>query len=474
MGWETDNEGNTVWVPDEAPAAGSLESRPSVPRPWLTSAGTSSPFDLDALSKQSGASVEASDRARLDEYQKSLAAGNTTQAQYDRYKADLEAQYALRGASTAHRTGDSQSLDRTKNYNPLLEAGAKPLPTLPGEVKGSLDYWKRRGIGPSAITSLGAMPAAGTPGAAGQGGVAFYEGQVEQSVLDDLKRRGIPYQIIPKSQGGPAGLNPGWTQDAQGNYSFAGTDAAKAAMFGNDPKAAGAYNFRQPTAPGATGPQFAGAGSPGKQFSDPITSAIEDYAARRAEERAAPSANSGQAQLEQALREISAQFRGGGFTPAEQQVFQTQALDPIEQMRAARKQQVMQQLSQRGIDPNSGVGMSMLADVDRQFDAMRQQTQRGLAAQSAEETTARMQQAIQMLTGLAGTENNRLNESYQYRQLPLQLADRAFNQASSLYNQTGNPMQGLQAAWLKYQNDENKANGLQELLGYLAGMPPQR
>jgi len=298
----------------------------SAPTP-PTSAGTS-PFDLNAMASRTGAPVEAGDAARIKEYQDSMAVGNTTQDQYNRYLQDLEAQYKRRAAPTS-----------------------QPFPT-------------------------------------------------------------------------------------------------------------GA----------STGPQFAGAGSPGKQFSDPITSAIEDYAARRAEERASPTANSGQAALEQALREISAQFRGGGFTPAEQQVFQTQALDPIEQMRTARKQQVLQQLSQRGIDPNSGVGMSMTADVDRQFDAMRQQTQRGLAAQSAEETTARMQQAIQMLTGLAGTENNRLNESYQYRQVPMQLADRAFNQASSLYDRTGNPMQGLQAAWLKYQNDENKGDALQELLGYLAAI----
>lgn len=178
----------------------------------------------------------------------------------------------------------------------------------------------------------------------------------------------------------------------------------------------------------------------GAQFSDPITSWIEQFAQQRAQQRENPSANSGQALLEQALRDISAQFQKGGFTPAEQEVFQTQAIDPLEQLRQARKQQVLQSLSARNITPESGVAIQMLADVDRQFDAQRATTQRGLAAQGAQETQARMMQALQLLSGLAGTENQRLNEAFQYRSVPLNLADRAFNQASSLYNQAGNPL----------------------------------
>lgn len=434
MGWNANGD----WEDDYAPQEPTTVETPSAP------SAPSSPFDLNSLASRTGAPVAEGDQARIQEYQTSMAAGNTTQEQYDRFLQDLEAQYNRRGASTAHREGDSQNLDRATYYNPLLEKGAKPVSYTPpaGQPAKGLDYWRRMGVGPSMISTLAPPPTGGgnfPPLAPGYNGRGYTNN-----------------------------LNPGWTKDAQGNYSFTG----KPGDLGADPKAPGAFSFGQakPPVAGAMLPQFAGVGSPGKQFSDPITSAIEDYAARRAEERASPSANSGQAEFEKTLREVAAMLKGGGFTPAEQQVFQTQALDPIEQMRAARKQQVLQQLSQRGIDPNSGVGMSMLADVDRQFDAMRQQTQRGLAAQGAQETTARMQQAIELLSGLAGTENNRLNESYQYRQVPLQLADRAFNQASSLYNQTGNPMQGLQAALSMYENDQQRGDALQELLGYLAGL----
>jgi hypothetical protein len=441
MGWTADGE----WEDDPVSTPTSDASTPEPPAP--------APFSLDTLASQSGASVEDSDRARLQEYQSSMARGETTAGQFQSYLNDLEAQYNRRGASTAHRTGDSQDLDRATYYNPLTEKGARSV--APSNGVRDLAYWLRMGVPRSQIEAAGAMPAPGTPGALGQGGVAFYEGQTDPAVLENLRRLGIPYQIIPKSAGAaPGSLLQGWSKDAAGNYTYSGATGA-------DPRGA----YKPPP-----GVQFAGVGSPGKQFSDPITSAIEDYAARRAEERANPTPGSGQAEFEKILREVSALFRQGGFTPAEQQVFQTQALDPIEQMRAARKQQILQQLSQRGIDPNSGVGMSMLADLDRQFDAMRQQTQRSLAAQSAQETTARMQQAIELLSGLAGTENSRLNESYQYRQVPLQLADRAFNQASSLYNQTGNPLQGLQVASALYGADQQRGDALQELLGYLAGL----
>ena len=194
------------------------------------------------------------------------------------------------------------------------------------------------------------------------------------------------------------------------------------------------------------------------QFDDPITRIIEQFARQRAQERANPSQGSGQALLEEALRNISQQFQSGGYTPAEQEIYQTQSLDPLERLRAARKQQVMQQLSARGIPPGSGVALQMLADVDRQFDAQRTATQANLAGQFGNERVARMLQGTQMLGQLAGTQNDRMNEAFQYTTVPMGLADRAFNQnmqvfnaaegslnnaynrMSGTYGQSGNPM----------------------------------
>jgi hypothetical protein len=271
------------------------------------------------------------------------------------------------------------------------------------------------------------MPAPGTPGSAGAAGVAFHT-PPDQSVLDNLDRLGIPYQVLG---GGTTPPTPPTT----------------------------------PTTPTPTTPR-----SPAAQFTDPITGPIEGYARQRAEERERPSSGSGQALLEQALKDIAAQFRQGGFTPGEQEVFQTQALDPLEQLRTARKRQVLQQLSARGIDPNSGVGMSMLADVDRQFDALRAQTQRSIAAQGAQETASRMQTAIQLLGSLAGTENQRLNEGFQYRTVPMNLADRSFSQGLQMYNAGGNPLTLAQPLMQLSQQQSNRSDNLQETLGYLAAI----
>lgn len=203
------------------------------------------------------------------------------------------------------------------------------------------------------------------------------------------------------------------------------------------------------------------------QFDDPISSFIEQFAQRRAQERENPSEGSGQALLEAALRDIAAQFGSGGFTNAEQEIYQTQAIDPIEQLRQARKQQIIHELSQRGIAPSSGVAIQMLQDVDRQFDAMRTQTQSGLAGQFGQERVNRMLQSLALYGNLAGTENDRLNEAFQYRTVPLNLADRSFNQAFQLYSANNplsliNPL--MQLGSLQQGRTDNSQRALADLV----------
>lgn len=183
--------------------------------------------------------------------------------------------------------------------------------------------------------------------------------------------------------------------------------------------------------------------SPSKQFSDPISSFLEDWSNKYAKQLENPPQGSGRSMLENALQQIAGQFQKGGFTPAEQEVFQTQALDPLEQLRKARKQQVMEELSRRGISPTSGVALSMLQDVDRQFDASRAQTQRGIAAQGAQETQQRMLQAVNLLSTLAGSQDQRMNQAFNYYSVPYNLSNNAFNQ-SMQFAQMNNPLSLIQ------------------------------
>lgn len=176
------------------------------------------------------------------------------------------------------------------------------------------------------------------------------------------------------------------------------------------------------------------------QFTDPISSYLEQFAQKRAQQLESPESGSGQNLLEQALKTIAGQFGEGGYTKPQQEILNTQALEPIDQMRNARKQQVMVSLSQRNIDPNSGVGRSMLADVDRQFDQAKIQQRRTLANQAVNEQQQRLLQSVALLSQLAGTENQRLDQSYTYRTVPYNLQQQAFSNASNLYGSAGNPL----------------------------------
>jgi hypothetical protein len=176
------------------------------------------------------------------------------------------------------------------------------------------------------------------------------------------------------------------------------------------------------------------------QYTDPISRYVEEFAQGRAQRLENPPGDSGMALLEKSLRDIAAQFQQGGYTNGEQEIFQTQMLDPLERLRQERKQQVMHQLSQRGIAPSSGVAIQMLADVDRQFDQMRTQQQADLSGRFAQERVARLLQSLGLLGNLAGSEEGRLDKAFQYRTVPLNLADRAFNQGMQLYGAAGNPL----------------------------------
>ena len=206
------------------------------------------------------------------------------------------------------------------------------------------------------------------------------------------------------------------------------------------------------------------------QFRDPVTGPVADFANQLSNRFANPPAGSGNQLLEDALRRLSAQFEGGGFTPAEQETLTTQAIEPLERLRHARRQQVVQHLSQRNIDPNSGVGRAMLMDVDRQFDTMRASQQTQLGAQAANERRQRMTQSLEMLSGLAGNEQNRLGTAYQYATVPVGLADRAFNQSMQLYGQVNpaaliNP--AMQMAQLGQGQNANFGNALAQIAWFL-------
>lgn len=116
---------------------------------------------------------------------------------------------------------------------------------------------------------------------------------------------------------------------------------------------------------------------------------------------------------------------------------------------------------------SSGIAQSMLADVDRQFDGLRSTTQRELSSNIAREGTNRQMQAVDLLTRLAGTQNQRLDQAFNYQSVPLNLADRGFNQAIQLL-QMNNPLSLANPLGQMSQQQQGQSAGMQSALGYLA------
>jgi hypothetical protein len=150
-----------------------------------------------------------------------------------------------------------------------------------------------------------------------------------------------------------------------------------------DPSDTGADQAKEgdaaPTAPTGTTTAATAAATP-----YPGTSVFDDPATKHFETL-----------LNQRIQELL----GPAYTPAQMDLQQTQALDPMEREHQAARQQVIQRLAAHGIPPSSGIVERALEDVDRSFQQLRTKTQAGFATKAIERTDANRNQAV----GLAST-----------------------------------------------------------------------
>lgn len=170
------------------------------------------------------------------------------------------------------------------------------------------------------------------------------------------------------------------------------------------------------SAPGGTSttPGVGGGRLPGNQYSDPYTQLLEGLIKSRigtlqqpyndpyraqyeqAMQARANALGTGNAQLTQLMDYLQKRFtelQGPGYTGAENEVIRTGALDPIETDRQAARKRVMERLSARGLNPDSGIAQQALMEVDKQFDAMRGVTQNTLTTNDLARREDRQQRA---------------------------------------------------------------------------------
>lgn len=100
--------------------------------------------------------------------------------------------------------------------------------------------------------------------------------------------------------------------------------------------------------------------------------------------------------LQAAVTKRQGQIDQPGYSPQQQDILRTQISDPLEAQRSAAKEQVLQRMAARGIQPGSGIMEQALMDVDKSFSQMRTTGERDLATKEMAQDEARKQEAVQM------------------------------------------------------------------------------
>lgn len=95
------------------------------------------------------------------------------------------------------------------------------------------------------------------------------------------------------------------------------------------------------------------------------------------------------------------QLQAEPYTGAEWEAYRTAALDPIEADRTAALQRALAQVSDRGMDPTSGIAQALQSEVNRGYDANRAKAQNDLALSRVATRAQRQGEAFDVETALA-------------------------------------------------------------------------
>lgn len=201
---------------------------------------------------------------------------------------------------------------------------------------------------------------------------------------------------------------------------------------------------------GYSGGVVGGSPVPASQYSDPYTQLMESLVKSRI-----GSLQNGSPEISKLMNYLQQRFttlQQPQYTGAENEVIRTGALDPIEQDRSAAKKRVLEHLSARGLNLNSGIAQQALLQVDNAFDAMRATTQTQLAGNELARREGRAQSAEGIAAQLAAIPEARSREAIDYAQLLSNLGPQRLGLA-------------MQAAGMG-----NTTSGLSSLLSQIAGM----
>lgn len=216
---------------------------------------------------------------------------------------------------------------------------------------------------------------------------------------------------------------------------------------------------------------------PGGTFSDPWTKQLEDLITQQLNAITNPSPDSAQSQLTnflmQRFKELSS---NPGYSPQEQALLNTQALEPIEDLRAASNRRAIENASVRGFLPSSGLTHQVAGangipeNVDTAYDRMRTVANRDLGINAINKRNQDLATAVQLGQGAVSQDQNVRNQALQLATLLYQLPINAQNQALSVINGTGSPSSLLPYIIQMAQANQNNSAGFWSSIGALAGL----
>lgn len=134
------------------------------------------------------------------------------------------------------------------------------------------------------------------------------------------------------------------------------------------------------------------------QFDDPYTNLLENISkSQMGEIRNNPGLNQLTSFLNSQFKDLST---SPGFSPAELSVLNTQAFEPIEQMRKAAQQRSTQRIASRGFLPSSGLAELDARNIDQEFDKLRTGAARDLAVNAIDRRDSDLNRAGQIAAQL--------------------------------------------------------------------------
>lgn len=229
-----------------------------------------------------------------------------------------------------------------------------------------------------------------------------------------------------------------------------------------------------------TSPEGSGAPSGTDIFSDPATQQYEQLINQMVGKLDTPYTPPDFQSAVDYLKSYFNQLQQPVYSPQQQDLIQTQALDPIIQQRDASNQQIVQRFASQGIPPSSGIVQKALLDNSQNFEKLRTQAQSNFATNEISLGRQNQQQAAALGPQIASIEQALQSGNEQRALQGVNLASIIPSLAwSRLMGANGtiqqsNPFQALQLLNsfqnTGYNQGANLGSGLAQIIGTILGL----